>query len=69
MDVKHGQLRSFNAGSYEAEVHVTGSRQGSIIVPVSRAIPAVEMVAGRNVGILEFWPGDPRAAVVAAVWP
>lgn len=69
MTVLRGLLRAFDAGNYEATVQVDGSRHSSITVPVSRAIPAAEMAAGRKVGILQFWPNDPAAAVVVAVWP
>ncbi|MCL5110606.1 MAG: hypothetical protein M1401_17415 [Chloroflexi bacterium] len=68
MDLRSGTLREFNAATYQATVHLDGSRQTSCAVPVSRAIPQAELVAGRHVGILEFWEGDPTARVVAAVW-
>ena len=68
MDLKKGTIRAFNAGTYKARVQVFGSRQTDHEINVSRAIPEAELLAGRSVGILEFWPGDPTAAVVAAVW-
>jgi hypothetical protein len=37
-------------------------------VPVSRAIPSGEMVAGRRVAVLFFDPSNPKDAVVCAVW-
>lgn len=68
MDVKKGTLRAFNAGTYKAQVQIFGSRQTQAEISVSRAIPADQLIAGRHVGLLEFWPGDPTAVVVAAVW-
>jgi hypothetical protein len=68
MTVLRGLLRAFDSGTYQATVQVDGSRHAAITVPVSKAIPAAEMAAGRKVGILQFWPNDPSAAVVVAVW-
>jgi hypothetical protein len=41
-------LKAFDAGTYRATVQIEGSRSSfASSVPVSRAIPAGEMVAGR----------------------
>ncbi len=69
MTVLHGLVRAFDAGTYRATVQVDGSRQTAISVPVSKGVPSAEMVAGRHCAILQFWPGDPEAAVLVAVWP
>jgi hypothetical protein len=68
LELKRGTLRAFNAETYKARVQVFGSRQTDAELSVSRAIPEEELLTGRSVGIMEFWPGDPTAAVVAAVW-
>jgi hypothetical protein len=68
MTALRATLRAFDAGAYRATVQVDGSRQTALDVPVSRAIAPAEMQAGRPCAILEFWPNDPEAAVVVAVW-
>lgn len=62
-------LRAFDPVGYLADVQIQGSRHADLAaIDVSRAIPAVEMVAGRTVAVVQFWPGDPASAVVIAVW-
>ena len=64
-----GTLRAFVAGTYLARVTLTGSLQMGISdVPVSRAIPSAEMVAGRKVAVLLLDESKATDAVVIAVW-
>lgn len=64
-----GTLKAFNSGTYKARVTVTGSLQMSLDnVPVSRAIPTAEMVAGRKVALLLLDETKATDAVVVAVW-
>lgn len=69
MTALRGIVRSFDGTAYQATIQLVGSRQTSLTVPVSKAIPQAEMVAGRQCALLEFWPNDPLASVVVAVWP
>ncbi len=64
-----GILLQFDPASYAATVQVDGSRGVSLSVPVSRGLPPAELLGGRKCAILEFWPNDPNAAVLVAVWP
>jgi hypothetical protein len=67
--VYHGILRAFDGGTYTATVQLTGSLAGWLrTVPVSRAIPAGEMAAGRKVAVGVFDPSNPADTVVIAVW-
>ena len=68
MDVKRGVLRAFDQATYRATVQLHGSLVDAPDVPVSRAIQAAQMTPGRTVAVLQFWPNDPEADVVAAVW-
>ena len=62
-------LVSFDAGSYTATVRPYGSLSVHLSgIPVSRAIPPSEMVAGRYCAILAFDEGNPVDSVVAAVF-
>jgi len=64
-----GTLKAFNSGTYKARVTVTGSLQMSLDnLPVSRAIPTAEMVAGRKVALLLLDETKATDAVVVAVW-
>jgi hypothetical protein len=64
-----GTLKSFNSGTFKARVTVTGSLHLSLDnVPVSRALPAAEMVAGRKVVLLLLDETKATDAVVLAVW-
>lgn len=63
-----GTVVSFAAGAYAANIRLDGSAPRTLDgVAVSRAIAAAEMTAGRRV-LLEAGDGDPRDAVVYAVW-
>ena len=68
MQLRRGTLRAFDAGAYTAEVQFDGSRHANLTVPVSRGIAAAEMLLGRTVAAVEFWPGDPNATVVVGIW-
>jgi hypothetical protein len=64
-----GTLKSFNSGTYKARVTLAGSLQMSLDnVPVSRAIPSGEMVAGRKVALILLDETKATDAVVVAVW-
>ncbi len=64
-----GTLKAFNSGTYKARVTLTGSLQmGVDNLPVSRAIPAAELVAGRKVAVLLLNETKATDAVVVAVW-
>lgn len=69
MTIRRGTLKSFNAGTYRADVQLTGSLSTYLTgVAVSRAIASGEMVTGRNLALLFFEEGNPSDAVVTAVW-
>lgn len=63
-----GTVRAFDSNAYRATVQLDGSQQTALVVPVSKAIAAAEMLAGRRCALLEFWPNDPEASVLVAVW-
>jgi len=66
---RRGTLVSFNSTTYRATVRPDGSgAQALADLPVSRAIPAAEMVAGRRVGLDPGDAFDPDELVVIAVW-
>jgi len=67
--IKKGVLKSFDSNSYLATVQIAGSLSVWLEnIPTSRAIPASEMTAGRNVAVLFHDAGNPSDAVVLAVW-
>jgi hypothetical protein len=69
MEIKRGILQSFDSTDYLATVAMAGSLSVWLdAVPVSRAIAAGEMVAGRHVALLFFDASNPNDAVVCAVW-
>ncbi len=62
-------LVSFNSGTYLATVRLDGSGAQTLTsLPVSRAIAAAEMVAGRRVVLDAGPPFDPDELVVIAVF-
>jgi hypothetical protein len=64
-----GILKSFDGVNWLATVQVTGSLSTWLRgVPVSRGIPAGEMVTGRKVAVALFDPANPADAAVLAVW-
>ena len=61
-------LKSSDAGTYKATVQLDGSLATYLTgVPVSRAIPAAEMLAGRTVAVLFFTPDNPDDAMLTGV--
>jgi hypothetical protein len=68
-EVRAGVLKAWNAGTYQADVQLTGSLTLWLkAVPTSRAIASAEMVAGRKVDVILFDPTNPADAVVTAVY-
>jgi hypothetical protein len=64
-----GTLKAFDGVNWLATVQLTGSLSAWLRgVPVSRSIPAVEMVAGRKVAVALFDPTNPADAAVLGVW-
>ncbi len=62
-------LKSFDAGTYTATVQLVGSMASYIeALPVSRAIPAAEMVEGRSCAIVMFSTSNFSDAVLFAVY-
>ncbi len=69
MNLLRGTLKSFNAVTYKATVQITGSRQTYLAdVPVNRAIPSGEMVAGRTCAILFYDAQTPGDGMVVGVF-
>ena len=67
--IKKGILKSFNSDTYLATVQIAGSLSVWLEnIPTSRAIPATEMVSGRNVAVLFHSACNPSDCVVIAVW-
>ncbi len=66
--VKKGILKAFDAGTYTATIQLDGSLATYLTgIPVSRAIPAAEMLTGRTVALLLFSPDNPDDVIVAGV--
>ena len=69
MDVRRGEVKSFDSGAYTATVQVAGSLSVWLSdVPVARNIASGEMVAGRSCAVLLFDDTNPQDAVVIAVY-
>jgi len=67
--IKKGILKSFDSNTYLAAVQIAGSLSVWLEnIPTSRAIPASEMTASRNVAVLFIDPSNFSDAVVIAVW-
>ncbi len=67
--IKKGVIKAFDSGTYTATVQIAGSLSVWLEgVPVSRAIPSAEMVAGRNCAVIFLDECNPQDAVVAAVY-
>ena len=67
--IRKATLKAFDSGSYKATVQLDGSLTTYLTgVPVSRAIPTAEMVAGRTVAVLFFSPDNPDDAMVTGVY-
>jgi uncharacterized membrane protein YiaA len=64
-----GTLHVWTLGSYTADVELLGGRGYYLTtVPVSRAIPAAEMVTGRRVYIIAGDPAIVTDCIVVAVY-
>lgn len=62
-------LKAFDAGAYTADVQFIGSVVSYVEdIPVSRAIPAAEMTAGRTCAVALFSPSNFADGVVFAVF-
>ena len=67
--IKKAILKSFDLADYTATIQIVGSLSSWLQdVPVSRAIPSAEMVAGRFCTLLLFDPSNPQDSVIVAVW-
>ena len=67
--IKKAILKSFDSANYKATIQLPGSLPSWLEnVPVSRAIPSVEMVVGRWVALLLFDPSNPNDAVIVGVY-
>ena len=67
--VVKGTLKAFDSAAYKATVQVDGSIGHFLTgVPVSRAIPSAEMVAGRTVAVVFFAPDNPDDAIITGVF-
>ncbi len=68
--IKKAILKSFDSLNHKATVQIVGSLSSWLEnVPVSQAIAAADMVAGRSVAVLSLDPGNPADCVVIALWP
>jgi GH15 family glucan-1,4-alpha-glucosidase len=67
--IKKAILKSFNATTYKATVQIIGSLSVWLEnVPVSRAIPSAEMVAGRICALVLFDLSNPSDCLITAVY-
>ena len=68
MEIARGTLAGFDSGTYLAAVRLDGSGAQALSgVPVSRAIPSAEMIAGRTVLVYFSSARSAAAATVIAV--
>ena len=69
MTSSRGSLVAFDSTTYRATVRLDASPGQSLAnLPVSRAIPPAEMVAGRRVLLDAGEAHNPEEMVVIAVW-
>ncbi len=69
MPIRKATVKAFDAATYTATVQLDGSIATYLkAVPVSKAIPAAELTAGRTVAVLFFDPNNPDDALVTGVW-
>lgn len=69
MNIRKGELVSFNAASYTAIVKPAGSDKAYLDgVSVGRNIPSAEMISGRKVALVFFGEHNVKEAVVIAVY-
>lgn len=67
-EVWWGILIAFDSPAYRATVRPAGNPTGAVVVAVSRAVPAAEMVPGRRVLVATPGPLGGKDEVVVAVW-
>lgn len=67
-DLRRALLRAFDGSSYTARLELVSGQRELSGVPVSRGLPAAELVAGRKVAVLFFDAINPADAVVVAVY-
>lgn len=61
-------LKSFDPATYTATVQLLGSRSAYLdAVPVSRGLPAAELLPGRDCVLVQFEPTDPSDCLVLGV--
>ncbi|MCY4455697.1 MAG: hypothetical protein OXC56_05205 [Chloroflexi bacterium] len=66
--IERAILEAFDAATSLATVRFAGSLTSVVQgIPVSRAIPAAELVTGRRVAVALFDPGHPLDAMVVGV--
>ena len=69
MNIRRGEVKSFDGTAYTATVQLAGSLSVWLSdVPVARNIASVEMVAGRRCAVLSFDESNHQDAVVIAVY-
>ena len=67
-DLLRAVLKSFDPATYRATVQIEGSRSAfASSVPVSRAIPAAELLAGRACVVLFLNPEDATDSLLLGV--
>jgi len=68
-EVLRGVLKAFDASSYRATLQIEGSRSSfATNVPVSRGLPATQLVAGRACVVVFLNPEDATDAMVVGVY-
>ncbi len=69
MTIKKGILKNFYSNTYTATIQITGSAKAYLEnIPVTRNIPAAEMVNGRKVAVIFFARNNPADAVIIGVY-
>ncbi len=69
MVVRKGEVKAFDPVSYTATVRLTESLSVWLAgIPVARNVAASEMQAGRSCAVIFFDDGNPRDAVLVAVY-
>ena len=69
MNIRRGEVKSFNSTAYTATVQLAGSLSVWLSdVPVARNIATAEMVAGRRCAVPSFDESNHQDAVVIAVY-
>ncbi len=69
MNIRRGEVKSFNSTAYTATVQLAGSLSVWLSdVPVARNIASAEMVDGRRCAVLAFDESNHQDTVVIAVY-